>query len=51
MKPEVFPATRKMYSEEQIHAEQVASLVDLLVKRDARYTEIAPNRIYRKDRA
>jgi predicted O-methyltransferase YrrM len=51
MKPEVFRATRKLYTDEQIAHRQVAAVVDLLVKRDARYEEVVPNRIFRKVRA
>lgn len=46
--PEKFPLTAELYTEEQIADKQVKRLVDLLVKRDPRYTEVHRNKIYRK---
>jgi predicted O-methyltransferase YrrM len=46
--PIAFPATATMYTPEQIAVPQVAKIVDLLVKRDARYEEIVPNKIFKK---
>lgn len=46
--PNVFPLTRKLYTDEQIEARQVKSIVDILVKRDSRYREVVENKIYQK---
>ncbi|HMA26088.1 MAG: class I SAM-dependent methyltransferase [Solirubrobacterales bacterium] len=51
MNPSQFPATRRFYSEDQIGAEQVRLIVDLLVRRDPCYEEIVPDRIFRKHRS
>lgn len=51
MRPEVFPDVRRLYTEEQIDAPQVALVVDLLVRRDGRYEEIVPNKAFRKREA
>jgi predicted O-methyltransferase YrrM len=48
MRPEVFPDVRRLYSDEQIAERQVALVIDLLVRRDPRYTEVVPNKIFRK---
>ncbi len=48
MNPEVFPASRDLYTFEQMQERQVALIIDLLVKPDKRYAEIVPNRLYRK---
>lgn len=48
MNPAAFPATSKLYPEEQIAARQVALVVDLLVRRDPRYVEVVENKIFRK---
>ncbi|MDQ3678046.1 MAG: class I SAM-dependent methyltransferase [Actinomycetota bacterium] len=48
MNPEVFQATSKLYTEEQIEERQVALVVDLLVRRDPRYEEVVENKIFRK---
>lgn len=48
MSPDVFPATDRMYTREQIAERQVALVVDLLVRPDARYEEIDENRLFRK---
>jgi predicted O-methyltransferase YrrM len=48
MRPEVFPDVLELYTDEQIEARQVALVVDLLVRRDARYKEIAPAKAFRK---
>ncbi|MGE4246464.1 MAG: class I SAM-dependent methyltransferase [Parvibaculaceae bacterium] len=46
--PHKFPGTLEIYTSEQIEDRQVKRVVDLLVRRDPRYTEIVPNRIFRK---
>jgi predicted O-methyltransferase YrrM len=46
--PAVFPATRRMYTDEQIAAKQVKLIVDLLVRRDPRYEEVVANKVFRK---
>ncbi len=48
MNPDVFPASRDLYNDEQIQERQVALVIDLLVKPDKRYEEIVANRLYRK---
>jgi len=48
MKPEVFPDVRRLYTDEQIEQPQVALVVDLLVRSHPAYTEILPNKIFRK---
>jgi predicted O-methyltransferase YrrM len=48
MRPEVFPDVRRLYSEEQIGAAQVALVVELLVRRDGRYEEVVRDKIFRK---
>ena len=48
MNPETFPATGKLYTDEQIEERQVALVVDLLVRRDPRYVEVLDNKIFRK---
>ncbi len=48
MNPDAFPATSKLYTEEQIEERQVALVVDLLVRRDPRYEEVVENKIFRK---
>jgi predicted O-methyltransferase YrrM len=47
-RPDVFPATRRLFTDEQIHERHVSLIVDLLVRRDPRYREIVENRIFRK---
>jgi hypothetical protein len=46
--PARVPVTADLYTDEQIDAYQVKMLVDIIVKRDARYKEMLPNRIFRK---
>jgi predicted O-methyltransferase YrrM len=48
MNPEAFPEVERLYTDEQIDARQVALVVDLLVRRDARYEEIVPDKVFRK---
>jgi hypothetical protein len=48
MNPDVFPATAKLYTDEQIEERQVALVVDLLVRPDPRYEEVVENKIFRK---
>jgi len=48
MNPRTFPLTARLYSEEQIRTAQVKMIVELLVRRDNRYEEIVPNKIFRK---
>lgn len=48
MSPDVFPATDRMYTREQIGERQVALVVDLLVRTDPRYEELVENRLFRK---
>jgi predicted O-methyltransferase YrrM len=49
MNPDAFPEVTELYTDEQIDQSQIALVVDLLVRRDARYTEVVPNKIFRKD--
>ena len=46
--PRVYPRMREMYTDEQMHTMQVASIVELLVRRAGRYEEVVPNKIFRK---
>jgi predicted O-methyltransferase YrrM len=48
MNPAAFPDVERLYSPEQIEVAQVARVVDLLVRRDPRYTEVVDNKIFRK---
>ena len=48
MRPTVLPITAELYTDEQIEARQVALVVDLLIRRDERYEEVVPQRIFRK---
>jgi predicted O-methyltransferase YrrM len=48
MNPDAFPPTSLLYNEEQIEEAQVALVVDLLVRRDPRYEEVVPDKIFRK---
>lgn len=48
LNPEVFELTAQMYTPEQIECQQVKMIVDLLVRRDERYEEVVPNKIFRK---
>jgi hypothetical protein len=48
MNPSVLPITAELHAQEQIDAQQVALVVDLLVGRDGRYKEVVPHKVYRK---
>ena len=48
MNPRAFPAADRLYTPEQIEVPQVELVVDLLVRRDPRYEEVAENRLFRK---
>jgi len=48
MNPEAFPEVERLYTDEQIDAQQVALVVDLLVRRDARYEEVVADKVFRK---
>lgn len=48
LNPSVFPLTRRLYTPEQIKAQQVRMIMDLLVRRDPRYREVVPNKIFQK---
>lgn len=48
MNPDVFPEVEQLYTQDQIESAQVALVVDLLAKRDLRYEEVVPNKIFRK---
>jgi predicted O-methyltransferase YrrM len=49
LNPSVFPRTAADFTPEQIAERQVESILNLLVRRDPRYTEIVPNKIFRKE--
>lgn len=49
MNPDAFPEVEQLYTDEQIDRAQVALVVDLLVRRNPGYTEIVPNKIFRKE--
>ncbi len=51
LNPIAYPETARRYTEEQIDAQQVGLILDLLVRRDPRYQEVVPNKIFRKTRA
>ena len=44
----LLPEVKEWYTKEQRRERHVCLIVDLLVKRDPRYTEIVPNKIYKK---
>lgn len=46
--PERLADHRRASYQEQIDAQQVALVVDLLVRRDGRYEEVVPHKVYRK---
>ncbi len=46
--PIVFPAMKRLYTEEQMATAQVKLIVDLLVRRGGKYEEVVPNKIFRK---
>ena len=48
MNPRAFPDVTSLYSDEQIETQQVALIVDLLVRPGGRYEEVVPNKIFRK---
>jgi predicted O-methyltransferase YrrM len=48
MRPSVLPATAAIHTEEQIEVPQVALIVDRLVRPDARYEEVVPDKVFRK---
>jgi predicted O-methyltransferase YrrM len=48
MNPEVFPAMKEWFTEEQIREAHVRHIVNLLVRRDPRYREVMKNKIYQK---
>ena len=48
LRPEMFPLTGKMFTREQIDAEQVKMIVELLVRRSGRYDEVVENKIFKK---
>jgi predicted O-methyltransferase YrrM len=48
MNPDAFPEVERLYTDEQIDARQVALVVDLLVRADARYEEIVSDKVFRK---
>ena len=48
MRPQAFPDVRRLYTDEQIERPQVALVVDLLVRSHPGYTEVVPNKIFRK---
>jgi predicted O-methyltransferase YrrM len=48
LKPSSFPLTGKLYTDEQISARQVKMIIDLTVRRNPRYREVVPNKIFQK---
>ena len=48
MNPAAFPDVEALYTGRQIATAQVALVVELLVRRDGRYEEIVPERVFRK---
>ncbi len=49
--PVANPRNLDLFTEEQIRASHTTLIVELLVKRDARYREVVGNKIFRKIRA
>jgi hypothetical protein len=41
-------STRKFYTNEQIDSKQVELIIDLLIRRSGRYTELTKNRLFQK---
>lgn len=50
LNPSAFPLTGKLYTNEQISAEQVKMIIDLVIRRSKRYREVVPNKIFEKIR-
>lgn len=48
LRPSKFPLTGELYTDEQIEAPQVKMICDLLMRRDDRYFEVVPNRVWQK---
>lgn len=48
LRPLKFPLTGKLYTDEQIKTPQVEMIFDLLMRRDDRYVEVVPDRVWRK---
>jgi predicted O-methyltransferase YrrM len=48
LNPRAFPLTAKLYTGEQIATKQVKMIVDLVVRRNPRYREVVPNKIFQK---
>lgn len=46
--PKKYPKILELYSEEQIMTSQVKLVVDLLVRKNCRYKELVPNKIFQK---
>jgi predicted O-methyltransferase YrrM len=46
--PRVYPPMRRLYTEEQMRSQQVALVVNLLVRKGGNYEELVPNKIFRK---
>jgi predicted O-methyltransferase YrrM len=51
MAPNVNLPSAELYTEEQMQEQHVRLIVDLLVRRDDRFVEVVPNKIFRKERA
>jgi predicted O-methyltransferase YrrM len=51
MNRDAFPEIEDLYTHDQIETAQVALVVDLLVRRDPRYEEVVPNKIFRRSAA
>ena len=48
MNPQVFPAIKEWFTEEQMAEAHVRHIVNLLVQRDPRYAEVVENKVYQK---
>ncbi len=48
MNPKVRPQTATIYTAEQMEEPHVHLIVDILVRRDPRYVEVVPNKIFQK---
>jgi predicted O-methyltransferase YrrM len=51
MRPQANPVTTELYTDEQIARPHVKAIIDLLVRRDARYEEVVENKVFKKTRA
>ena len=46
--PRVYPASRRLFTQEQMDTPQVKLVIEILVRRDGRYEEVLANKVFRK---